>query len=98
MQRIKRLYLLAFYLVFTSTTNAQQPWTLQQCIDYALAHNISIRQADLNKDLSKTTLDQSYAGFFPSLNGSAGHNYYFGRSIDPTSNQFTTSRVQSNSF
>jgi outer membrane protein len=71
---------------------------LQQCVDYALAHNISIKQVELSMQSSKIGKDQSIANFFPSINGNAGQNYYFGRSIDPTTNQYTTNQVQSNNF
>ncbi len=33
--------------------------------------------------------------FLPSLNGSGSHNYNFGRSVDPFTNQFTTEQIQS---
>jgi outer membrane protein len=79
-------------------SDAQQSWTLQECINYALSHNISVKQSELNTESSRESYEQSIAGFFPSLNGNASHNYYYGRSIDPTSNQFTTSQVQSNNF
>ena len=26
------------------TAQAQQAWTLRQCVDYAIAHNISVKQ------------------------------------------------------
>ena len=79
-------------------SEAQQAWSLQQCIDYALSHNITVKQSELNTEYSKESYEQSIAGFFPSLNGNVGQSYYFGRSIDPTSNQFTTNEVRSNNF
>lgn len=75
-----------------------QTWNLQQCIDHALENNLQVRQAELNTELSKSLRDQSIAGFLPSLNGSASQNHYFGRSIDPITNAFTTNEVRSNSF
>ena len=85
---------LLFLLLGCTAANAQGPWTLQQCIDYALEHNLQVKQSDLNMQSSKTQVDQSFAGFFPSLNGNASHNYYYGRSIDPYTNAFTTQQVQ----
>ncbi len=95
-----RIFLLitSFLILFSSQSEAQQMWSLQQCIDYALSHNISIKQSELNEASSKESYQQSIAGFFPSLNGNVSQSSYFGRSIDPTSNQFTTSEVRSNSF
>lgn len=87
-------------LLFFACANgfAQQSWSLQQCIDYALEHNLSVKQSELNVELNQTGVNQSAASLFPSLNGFASNNYYFGRSIDPYTNQFTQNQVRSNSF
>jgi len=75
-----------------------QSYTLQQCIDYALEHNLTIKQSELNVELSKIGVNQSTMNLFPNLNGFASNNYYYGRSIDPNTNAFTTDQVRSNSF
>ncbi|HRH65322.1 MAG TPA: TolC family protein [Bacteroidia bacterium] len=90
--------LFLIFLLGCTVSKAQSPWTLQQCIDYALEHNLQVKQSDLTMQSSKTQVDQSIAGFFPSLNGSASHNYYYGRSIDPYTNAYANQQVQSNSF
>lgn len=82
----------------TLNVSAQQPWTLQQCIDQALKHNIQIKQSALSNDLNKVQVNQNVASMFPSINGNASQNYYYGRSIDPYTNAFTTQEVRSNSF
>lgn len=54
------------FLIFflgTLVANAQNPWTLQQCIDYALEHNLQVKQTDLSVQNSKAQVDQSLAGF-----------------------------------
>ncbi len=65
---------------------AQQQWTLRQCADYAVAHNISIRQranVERQQDLQLSTAKNSR---LPNLNFSAGENFSFGRAqtIDGT--------------
>ncbi|HNS12261.1 MAG TPA: TolC family protein [Bacteroidia bacterium] len=77
---------------------AQEQWDLQRCIDHALENNIQIRQTELTTELNQHYKSQSIANLFPSLNGSASQNYYYGRSIDPFTNSFTTSQVRSNNF
>src|SRR3954462_4625277 len=63
-------------------------WPLQRCVQYAIDHNISIKQDSLNARLAKYALLQSELSQLPnvSANGSYGRN--FGRSINPTTNQF----------
>jgi outer membrane protein len=73
-------------------------WTLQECIDYALKNNITVKQNELNAELSQQNLVQSQANVLPSVNGNISHNYNFGRTIDPFTNQFATDRVLSQNF
>src|SRR5258705_1018689 len=96
MQKFGRLFF--SLLLIPCLTHAQKVWTLQECIEHALKNNIQIKQAELNKDLAGVSKNQSVAEMFPTLNASANHNYYFGRSLDPTTYQFTTNEIRSNSF
>lgn len=73
--------------------SAQEKWSLQQCVDYAIQNNISVKQADIQARLDKLTLDQSKMALYPSANSQHSTGYQFGRSIDPTSNQFTTNEI-----
>lgn len=47
-------------------------WTLQQCIDYALAHNIGLKKSRLNVKSSEVDVKTARAALFPSLNASIG--------------------------
>jgi outer membrane protein len=76
----------------------QAEWTLQQCIDYALENNLTLKQTVLAGDISRENFSRSKAVLLPSVNGFASHTYNFGQTIDPFTNQFASSRVQSNNF
>jgi outer membrane protein len=87
--RIPGIILSFFCVVVCSAAAEAQPvWTLERCIQYAREHNISIRQSELNERLAALQLQQSRLMQLPNANigGSGGRS--FGRSIDPTSNQF----------
>lgn len=73
-------------------------WTLQQCIDYALAQNLTVVDQTLNVKRAENAYQQDKFDRYPTLNASASHNYNFGRTIDPFTNQFVTDRIQSNNF
>lgn len=60
---------------------AQQPWSLEQCIDYAIEHNLTIKQQEANRDQSKIELNTAKWSRLPDLNGSASHSFNFGRSL-----------------
>ncbi|MBS1614582.1 MAG: TolC family protein [Bacteroidetes bacterium] len=80
---------LLLLLPFTSqATSEQDDWTLERCVDYALSHNISIQQSVLNERLAALTYKQSRLSLLPNLNLNTGYGISYGRSIDPTSNQF----------
>lgn len=91
-----KLFLILISVPFFSA--AQKVWTLRECVDHALKNNIQIKQAELNTDLADVTRDQSLFTMFPSLNAGASHSYYFGRSVDPTTYQFTTNEIRSSNF
>lgn len=63
-------------------------WTLPMCIQYALAHNLDINQQELNKRMAKLQYDQNQLSQIPSVSLNGNYGKSFGRSIDPTSNQF----------
>jgi outer membrane protein len=86
MRRILTLCL----LITTVSAKAQSEdvWSLQKTINYALDHNISIQQNELNKRLAKLTNLQNKLSQLPNVNSSAALGRSFGRSVDPTTNQF----------
>jgi outer membrane protein len=63
-------------------------WSLERAVKFAHEHNISIRQNELNERLANLTLKQSQLSQIPNLNLSGGYGRSFGRSVDPTTNQF----------
>ena len=85
-------YILFFLLItFSISLKAQSPtkWDLKTCIEYALEHNISVQQADIQSRLAKLQADLAKSNQLPTINGSSGMGLRLGRSIDPTTNAFT---------
>ncbi len=68
-------------LLLTLVSNAQKPWTLQQCVDTALANNRNVKQQSLIRKTKEIAYDQARKNLLPNLNGSAGQNWNFGRSL-----------------
>ncbi len=98
LNKIKNLLFLFF--IFIVTANAQEPvagkaWSMEQCIDYALKNNISVKQSELNTEISEVNLKQSKANLLPELNGSASHLYDFGLNIDRVTNELTKQEMLS---
>ncbi len=58
----------------SASTTLHGEWTLQQCIDYALANNIQIRQGFLSIKQNDVTVMARRGELLPSLSFSTGHN------------------------
>ena len=58
---------------------AQTPWSLRQCIDHALLHNISIKQKENQCHQRQLQLSTARWRRLPDLNGSVSENFSFGR-------------------
>jgi outer membrane protein len=86
------------FLFLAFGAQAQSEWNLEQCVDYALKHNIIIQQAQINNQISKNNSVQTKAGILPSLNAGAAHTYNFGRTIDRYTNTFANTQVLSQNF
>mgnify|MGYP000990104253 CR=1 FL=1 len=96
----KFLFLGLILLLGAVTAAAQQKaWTLEECIAHALQNNIRIKQQEIMTQYQQSALEQSKLNLLPTLNGSASHNYAFGRALDETTYEFTENEtVQSNNF
>ncbi|HEU4470204.1 MAG TPA: TolC family protein, partial [Flavisolibacter sp.] len=68
--------------------NAQENWSLEKCVAYAVANNISIKQADVQARLSALQVKLSEAGRYPNAGLGASGGYNLGRSINPATNVF----------
>ncbi len=94
-------YILSLLLIGCSLgLQAQEPvqWDLKSCVEYAVQHNISVQQADVQSRLAKLQVDLAKSGQLPTLNGSTGMGLRLGRSIDPTTNGFTNTQFLYNNF
>lgn len=71
---------------------AQRPWTLEDCIQYAMENNIQIKQSVLTTEYNENLLKQSKLGQIPSLNADGRYSYSWGRALDQTTYQFTNNQ------
>lgn len=87
-----------FALLLSLSASSQSAWDLQECINYALNHNISLKQSALSNEINKNNTDQSKAAVLPSLNAGVSHVYNFGQTIDRFTNTFANTQVLSQNF
>ncbi len=74
----KYILLTAFALIPLITFAQQKKWTLQECVEYALQNNISIKNSALDIELSNIDKKGAYGSFLPSINATASHSWNIG--------------------
>lgn len=75
------------------TMAQQKKWTLQECVQYAVEHNLTVEQAELN--LERAIIDKSDAmgALLPNLNGSLSGSANTGLALDPTTNSLVSATI-----
>ena len=81
MKRMYSLIAAALMLVVFTGAKAQQTWSLQKCIDYALENNIQIKQQVLNSEYYSNQHSQAKFNRLPNLNAGFQNNMNYGRTI-----------------
>lgn len=61
-------------MVLTATAQEAKKWTLDDCMNHALEHNIQLQQNRLSLEESGVDVKTARAALFPSLSFSTGHN------------------------
>lgn len=78
--------ILSFILLFFLQSYGQQKFTLQQCVNYALTNNVSVKLSDVQARISAIAVNQSKATLYPYLTGSINSSYQHGLTTNPTTN------------
>ena len=84
-------------LLVTILASAQKPWTLQQCVDTALANNRNVKQQALTRKTREISYQQARMNLLPNLNASAGQSWNFGRSLN-ANNTYQSANSAQTSF
>lgn len=85
-----------FFLLFGLQLSAQEKkWTLEECVDYAIQNNISVKTSELDLKTSDVEKMEAIGNFLPSLNANANYSVNTGASINPVTNQFQNQTFKS---
>ncbi|MHA7832119.1 MAG: TolC family protein [Flagellimonas sp.] len=86
-------------LLFTAFIGvSQEVWTLEECVDYAIEHNLQVKNTSYNNESSRESYRQSVRDLLPSVNGSTDYSIRYGRSADPQTNDFVNTQFFSNNY
>lgn len=95
---MRRILIIAFLAAFIPQIKAQQVWSLEKCIAHAQSSNLQLKQQQLLVKAARADALQTKMDLLPGITANASHAYNYGQTIDRYTNQFATSRVQSNNF
>ena len=90
----KIIWVLTAWLL-SSNIYAQETkeWTLEECIRYAVAHNIEIKKMTLQKENAAVELNTAKMSRLPDLKAGAGQTWSFGRSNDTPSGVYENQTI-----
>ena len=68
-------------LAATAAAAQTTPWSLEQCVDYAVSHNLTVKARELETEAEKLTLTEAKDQVLPTLDASASQTWNFGRGL-----------------
>ncbi len=90
---MKQLLILTGLFVPFLLSAQNDKWDLRRAVDYAVQNNISVKQSDVQARLAALQTKLAQGATIPNLNFNTQAGYQFGRTIDPTSNQFVNNNL-----
>ena len=101
---LKRFFIIAT-IILAQVALAQEAsaqtskiWSLQDCFDYAVENNITIKNAALNQEQATVEYSKVKSSRLPNLFGSASQVFTNGNSIDPITSNFVTDQISSSNL
>ena len=95
--KINKLIFAVAVVISMPTMSQSRQWSLRDCIDYAMDHNLTVKQQDDTRQQREIDLSTSRNSRLPSLSGSASQNFSFGRSLT-SENSYANTNTSSTSF
>jgi outer membrane protein len=93
--------LIGFLFVAAFNANAQQAgnvFTLQQCLDTAIKHNLQVKQSYITAETNRISYVQAKDNLFPTVSGNVSRELTTGRTINPVTNTYINQSVTSDNY
>src|SRR5690606_20420685 len=98
MMNFKKGKLFFSLLLITMYVTGQEKWTLDNCVAYALEHNLTLLDYQYLENSDKESYKQSIRDLLPRVSASADYNIRYGRSTDPNTNDIINTDFFSNGY
>lgn len=93
-----KIYITTLLILCSFIGFSQEVWTLEECVDYAIEHNLQVRNTTYNNESSRESYRQSIRDLLPSVSGSTDYTIRYGRSADPQTNDYVNTEFFSNNY
>ncbi len=98
----KRILFFSLMLIAVSSVMAQKQWTLQECLDYAMANNITLKKQQLKQQTAMEELKGAKGALLPSVtastNQSVGYQPWKDSGISTVTNGVVNTTVDKTSY
>jgi len=78
---MKKTICLLLSLGIYFSVSAQKKWTLQECVEYAMEHNLQVKQNEYNKQIQEKSYQMAKNQYLPTVGASVSNNASFGQRI-----------------
>ncbi|GGG18717.1 transporter [Dokdonia pacifica] len=96
---MRKLFIICFSLFISVAGFAQnKKWTLQECVQYALDNNITIKQTQLDEETAAIEKKDAIGNYLPTLNGNASNNWNSGLTQNITTGVLETQTLRNSSY
>ncbi|MGB5169987.1 MAG: TolC family protein [Eudoraea sp.] len=96
--KIKITIALLFLILSGTNMSAQQVWSLDDCVNYAIEHNLFLKDFKYATESDEETFKQSKRSLLPNLSANTSYTINQGRTIDPNDNSIVNSNFFSNDY
>lgn len=90
--------LIVLFLFITTVAYGQESWSLNECITYALEHNLKLNDLNYTIKSNQEKYKQSYRELLPNISANSSYSILYGRSVDPNTNEIVSSDFFSNNY
>jgi outer membrane protein len=78
--------------------SGQEIWSLEKCVSYAIEKSLQVEGSSLSLQNTEIDINQARHARYPNLSAGTNVGWNFGRTIDPTRNEFITETFFNNGF
>lgn len=77
---MKKLLLIISIVTLSFGGRAQKAWTLEECVDYAMEHNVTILQSIISQNSAEYQYKMAKNAWLPTVSANASQSFGFGQS------------------